>query len=101
MTLAPSLPCPGIAPKDKVFESYINMERQLGYTDRCRTLYGLYLEFRPSNCSAWLQFAAMEAAAGEIERARSIYELGISQPVLDTPEVLWKAFIGKGMAVFV
>ena len=30
---------------------------------------------------------------GESERARAIYELAISQAVLDMPEVIWKAYI--------
>lgn len=35
----------------------------------------------------------MERSLGEAERARAVYELAIAQPVLDMPEVLWKAFI--------
>jgi len=34
--------------------------------------------------------AARHAAASQ-DRARAIYELAIAQPVLDMPEVLWKA----------
>ncbi len=34
--------------------------------------------------------AAHHAAAPQ-DRARAIYELAIAQPVLDMPEVLWKA----------
>lgn len=30
---------------------------------------------------------------GDIERARAIYELAISQPRLDMPEILWKSYI--------
>lgn len=30
---------------------------------------------------------------GDAERARAVYELAISQPILDMPEVLWKSFI--------
>jgi crooked neck len=29
----------------------------------------------------------------EAGRARALYELAISQPVLDMPEALWKAYI--------
>ncbi len=35
----------------------------------------------------------MESILGDIDRARSIYELAIEQPRLDMPELLWKAFI--------
>lgn len=57
---------------------------------RCRTLYGRYLEFAPANCAAWAKFAELERSLGEAERARAIYELAIGQPVLDMPELLWK-----------
>jgi len=29
----------------------------------------------------------------EVGRARGLYELAISQPVLDMPEAIWKAYI--------
>jgi crooked neck len=35
----------------------------------------------------------MEASFSEMERARGIFELAVQQPVLDRPEVLWKAYI--------
>jgi len=35
----------------------------------------------------------LESILGDIDRARSIYELAIEQPRLDMPELLWKAFI--------
>ncbi len=35
----------------------------------------------------------MEALLDETERARAIYELAVSQPLLDMPEILWKAYI--------
>lgn len=60
---------------------------------RCRTLYGKLLEWNPANCSAWCRFTELERSLQEDERARSIFELAISQPVLDMPELLWKAYI--------
>ena len=30
---------------------------------------------------------------GDSERARGIFEIAINQPVLDMPEVIWKAYI--------
>ena len=66
---------------------------QLGNVDRCRKLYEKYLEFAPHNCVAWNKYAQMEALVGEVERCRGIYELSIMQPLLDMPEMLWKAYI--------
>eukprot|EP00850_Spirogloea_muscicola_P009940 SM000057S18370 [mRNA] locus=s57:260193:264737:+ [translate_table: standard] len=83
----------GTAPKDKIFKTYIEMELQLGNIDRCRTLYEKYLEWSPANCYAWSKFAELERSLREIERGRSIFELAIAQPVLDMPELLWKAYI--------
>lgn len=35
----------GMAPKEKLFKSYIQLELQLGDADRCRTLYEKYLMY--------------------------------------------------------
>lgn len=35
----------------------------------------------------------MEEYVDDIPRARAVFELAINQPVLDMPEVLWKAYI--------
>jgi len=83
----------GTAPKNKIFKTYINIELQLGNVDRCRTLYEKYLEWNAANCQAWVQFAELEQSVAEEDRARGIFELAIAQPVLDMPEVLWKAYI--------
>ncbi|KAL4860107.1 Crooked neck-like protein 1 [Chlorella vulgaris] len=83
----------GMCPKNKLFKSYIEMELQLGNIERCRTLYAKYIEWSPANAGAWGRFADLERSLGEAERARAVYELAIAQPVLDMPEVLWKAFI--------
>lgn len=80
----------GMCPKNKIYRSYIEMELQLGNLERCRTLYGKYLEWAPENCAAWCKFAELERSLAESERARAIYELAIAQPVLDMPELLWK-----------
>jgi crooked neck len=53
-------------------------------------LYEKYLEWSPANCHAWIKFAELEKTLGEAARTRAIYELAISQPVLDMPEALWK-----------
>lgn len=83
-------------------------------------LYEKYLEFAPHSCTAWSKYAELEKKCAENERCRAIYELAIAQvtaglsyrrplvqrsvlmlpllilpmkPVLDMPEVLWKAYI--------
>ena len=83
----------GLAPKEKIFEMYIDMEFQLGNVDRCRTLHEKHLEIEPQNCSTWIKYADLERSLGEIERARAIFELAVAQSMLDMPEVLWKAYI--------
>jgi crooked neck len=88
----------GRCPKEKLFKGYIELELQLGNVDRCRMLYSKYLEYMPHNCYAWSKYAELESMVGESERCRAIYELAIGQPVLDMPEVLWKAFIDSEIA---
>eukprot|EP00210_Caulerpa_lentillifera_P002945 g2812.t1 len=83
----------GMAPKEKVFKAYIDIELMLGNVDRCRTLYGKLLEWNPSNCNAWCRFTELERSLQENDRTRAIFELAISQPTLDMPELLWKAYI--------
>lgn len=83
----------GLCGKDNLFRGYIDLELQLGEIDRCRTLYGKYVAYAPFATSAWQKFAALEASVGETARARAIYELAISQVELDTPELIWKAYI--------
>ncbi|KAI3859669.1 hypothetical protein MKX03_031183 [Papaver bracteatum] len=83
----------GVAPKDKIFKKYIEIELQLGNMDRCRTLYARYLHWAPENCYAWIKFAELEISLGETERTRAIFELATEQQHLDMPELLWKAYI--------
>ncbi|KAM7540181.1 hypothetical protein Aperf_G00000035135 [Anoplocephala perfoliata] len=83
----------GKCPKAKLFRGYIELEIQLREFDRCRKLYEKFLEFSPENCTTWMRYAEMEALLDEVDRARAIYELAISQPLLDMPEILWKAYI--------
>ncbi|QDZ19359.1 hypothetical protein A3770_02p18770 [Chloropicon primus] len=83
----------GMAPKKKIFDSYIEMEMQLGNVDRCRLLYGKYLEVCPSSCDAWCKFTELEKNLGEVERTRAIFELAVQQTMLDKPENLWKMYI--------
>lgn len=83
----------GRHPTHKLYKQYIQLELQLGQVKRCRKLYEKYLLFEASNCKAWIKYAELESGVGELERTRGIFELAINQPVLDMPELLWKAFI--------
>ncbi|OMJ28491.1 Pre-mRNA-splicing factor clf1 [Smittium culicis] len=83
----------GMCPKNRLFRGYIELELQLREFDRVRILYNKQLEFNPSICTTWIEFAKMESLLGETERSRSIYELAIEQDELDMPELLWKAYI--------
>ena len=83
----------GKCPKAKLYRGYIDLEIQLREFHRCRTLYEKFLLFDPENCAAWMKFAELETLLGDVDRARAIYELAVSQPRLDMPEILWKAYI--------
>ena len=83
----------GVAARDSMFRAYIDIELQLGNLDRVRTLYQKWLERSPANCRAWVAFAELETNLGEEERARGVFELAVARPMLDMPEVLWKAYI--------
>ncbi|PIA14610.1 TPR-like protein [Coemansia reversa NRRL 1564] len=83
----------GKCPKDKLLRGYISLELELREFDRVRTLYTKYLEFNPTNCATWVEFAKLEMALGEIERCRALFGIAVEQPILDMPEVLWKAYI--------
>jgi crooked neck len=66
---------------------------QLREFDRVRTIHEKYIEWDPSNSSAWIKFAELESQLEDFPRTRGIFELGISQPSLSMPELLWKAYI--------
>lgn len=83
----------GKCPKPKLFKSYIELELQLREFDRCRKLYEKYLEFNVANSSAWIKYTELETILGDTDRARGIFELAINQPLMDMPELLWKAYI--------
>lgn len=82
-----------MCPKDKLFKGYIELEIELREFDRCRKLYEKYLEYNPQNCTTWIKYAELESILGDVERARAIFELGVDQPLLDMPEILWKSYI--------
>lgn len=78
---------------EKVFQSYIELEMQLGNIDRCRKLYDKWLITHPNNCSAWIGFADLEKSLQEFQRCEAIYELAIQNSSIDKPEMIWKSYI--------
>ncbi|KAJ0121487.1 pre-mRNA-splicing factor clf-1 [Diaporthe amygdali] len=83
----------GMCPKDSLFKGYVALEQKLYEFMRCRALYEKHVSYNPSNCQTWIDWAQLERALGDLERARAIFELGIDQPVLDMPEMVWKKYI--------
>nr|GEU69218.1 hypothetical protein [Tanacetum cinerariifolium] len=58
--------------------------------DHCWKLYKEYFEWSPKNFYSWSKYAKLERSLMETEHARPIFELAITQPALDMPELLWK-----------
>ncbi|KAF9269435.1 pre-mRNA-splicing factor CLF1 [Marasmius fiardii PR-910] len=83
----------GMCPKEKLFKGYIELEIDLRDFNNARKLYQKYLEFDPSNSSAWIKFAELESQLQDFARTRAIFELGVTQSPLSMPELLWKAYI--------
>lgn len=83
----------GMCPKEKLFKGYIELEVKLFEFVRCRILYEKHVEWNPANCQTWIKFAELERGLDDLDRTRAIFELAINQPVLDMPELLWKAYI--------
>lgn len=50
-------------------------------------------QYDPTNSAAWIKYAELETALEDFARAEAIFELGVSQPSLSMPEILWKAYI--------
>lgn len=83
----------GMCPKDKLFKGYIELELKLFEFARCRMLYEKRIAWNSANCQAWIKCAELERGLDDLDRARAIFELAVAQPVLDMPELLWKAYI--------
>jgi crooked neck len=79
--------------KERIFLDYADLEMRLGNIDRCRKIYGKFLEAHPHNPKAWNVFVDLEDSVGELDRARALCELAISQDRLDMPELVWKRYI--------
>lgn len=76
-----------MCPKEKLFRVYIDLESQLREFDRCRILYGKFLEYSPENATTWIKFVELETLLGDVDRARAIFNIAVQQPSLDMPEV--------------
>ncbi|KZS91189.1 TPR-like protein [Sistotremastrum niveocremeum HHB9708] len=83
----------GMCPKEKLFKGYIQLELDLREFDNVRQIYHKLLTFNPANPQSWLAYTTLETQLSDITRARAIFELGISQPLLEMPELLWKGYI--------
>ncbi len=83
----------GKCPKPKLFKGYIELELQLREFDRCRKLYEKFLEFNVADCNTWIKYAELEGVLGDTDRARAVFELAVNQPLMDMPELLWKAYV--------
>ena len=82
--------CPALRPTFSPCPAPERPPPRISSLPRCRKLYERYLEWNAANCQAWTKFADLEILLGEVGRTRGIYELAISQPMLDMPEALWK-----------
>ncbi|EPQ31196.1 uncharacterized protein PFL1_01384 [Pseudozyma flocculosa PF-1] len=89
----------GMAPKERLFRAYVDLELSLKEFDRARKIYERALEWDATNSRTWVKFAELERNLFDTDRARALYELGVRQADeagsggLDMPEVLWKAYI--------
>eukprot|EP00762_Andalucia_godoyi_P000609 ANDGO_05342.mRNA.1 Pre-mRNA-splicing factor clf1 len=83
----------GKCPKQKLFEFYISLERNLGEYDRCRILFGKHIQHDPTSADVWIRFAGFESDLEEVERARSIFRLGCSQGSVIERDKIFRAFI--------
>eukprot|EP00127_Corallochytrium_limacisporum_P001350 Clim_evm6s53 gene=Clim_evmTU6s53 len=83
----------GTCPTPKIFAGYIDMELKLLQVDRCRKLYEKFVGYDPTSALVWVQYAELEAELFDVDRVRAIYELALAMPVLDQPELVWKAYL--------
>uniref|UniRef100_A0A183U6M0 TPR_REGION domain-containing protein n=1 Tax=Toxocara canis TaxID=6265 RepID=A0A183U6M0_TOXCA len=76
-----------LCPHEKLFRACVDLELQLREFDRCRILYGKFLEYSPEKSTTWMKFAELETLLGDTDRARAMFALAVQQPALDMPEV--------------
>ena len=50
-------------------------------------------QYDPANSPAWIKYTELESQLQDFNRTRAIFELGVTQPRLSMPELLWKAYI--------
>ncbi|AEY98633.1 FAGL184Wp [Eremothecium gossypii FDAG1] len=68
----------GMCPKPKLFQYYIDLEIKLKEFDRVRRLHEKLLEFQPDVLSNWIEYTELEENLGDEDRARGIYEIGLT-----------------------
>ncbi len=84
----------GLLPhKHSLYRKYIKIELNLTEVDRARILYRKWIERNTTVSDPYIEYASMEEALGEVERAREILEIGVSMSEMDVPETIWKAYI--------
>ncbi|KAJ9457404.1 Pre-mRNA-splicing factor clf1 [Diplonema papillatum] len=83
----------GVNPRPKMYRWRIGLAVTLGEVETVESLYTAWLNKDPSNGPAWAAFADFEVKLEEHPRARKIFELGVNQPVLTQPELVWKRYI--------
>jgi crooked neck len=81
----------GIAPTERLFRGYIELELQLREFDRARILYTKLLLFRPTVATHWIGMAEFEAMLGEDERCRALFELALKRTV-DSQDSVWQSY---------
>jgi len=80
-------------PTHRIFRHAIELETQLGAINACRALHQRYIMWAPTSSSAWIRFAEFETDLGELDRARAIYEMALTQPNVDLAEAVWARYI--------
>ncbi|SRR5712692_6295207 len=55
--------------------------------------YAYLPQFDHTNSTAWIKYAELETQLADYNRARGVFELGVSQTPLSMPELLWKSYI--------
>lgn len=60
---------------EKLWNGYIQFERDLGEYDRTRDLYERMLE-RTKHVKVWMSYAAFEAEIAQVQAARAVYQRG-------------------------
>ncbi|EAN32759.1 Suppressor of forked protein (Suf) family protein [Theileria parva strain Muguga] len=83
----------GLCKKEKIFETYSDIELKLGNIDRCRIIFTKYVEIYPYNYKSWLAYINFELLLNEINRVRKLCEYAIEMEQMNNPEAIWNKYI--------